>query len=379
MRIGIDARMLGPRNGGLGRYVEAFVHHLLLQDADNEYVLFLKKANWDAVPDASDAYRAKFSKVLADIDWYGWQEQLFFFRSIRKTGVDLMHFPHWNVPLLYRAPFVVTIHDLIMFHYPRTEASTHGPLVYWIKDRLSRLVVRHAARASRQIIVTSQWVKEDVHASLGVPREKMTVTYQASFHKPAREQRVGIQNVLTAYGITKPYILYVGVAYPHKNLEGLLAAWQVFEKKCEGKYQLVLAGPKNYFYNRLLATPAMKQHSIRYIDFVPDEQLPALYQGASLYVFPSLSEGFGLPAVEAMSYGVPVLSSNRSCLPEILKDAAVYADPTNPEQFAAAMHATLNDEQLRKMLVEKGHTLIRSYSWDALVTETLRVYQKAGA
>ena len=193
-----------------------------------------------------------FKIIEANISWYSWQEQFKFKKIIEKEQVDLMHFPHWNVPLFYNKPFVVTIHDLIMYHYPRQEASTHGRFVYWFKDLVHRLVLRHAVKKAKQIIVTSEFTKQDVHQTLGVPLEKMVVIYQAPFTKIINNQdtnKFQISNF--KFQINKPYVLYVGNAYPHKNLEGLLRAWKIFGEKYGEDYQLVLVGKNNFFYEKL--------------------------------------------------------------------------------------------------------------------------------
>ncbi len=376
MRIGIDARMLGPQCGGLGRYVEQLVEHLETLDPQNQYVIFLRKENWNAFR----VTQPNFKKVLADIPWYGWGEQLKFKKIIAAEAVNLMHFPHWNVPLLYNDPFVVTIHDLLLLHYPTREASTLGPLGYFIKNLAYRLVLWHAARKSKQILAPSAFTKQDIIDKLRVSGEKITVTYEAPLKIPApdalhamSESHQRIAEVLIA-----PYVLYVGVAYPHKNLERLLLAWQLFEKNYDSDVQMVLVGKRNFFYERLLASEAFRGcRRVVYLGFVSDEELSEVYHGASLYVFPSLYEGFGLPPLEAMTNGVPVVSSNRSCLPEILGEAALYFDPENIAQMAEAMYHGLHDEELREQLRQNAKLELRRYSWDKMAHETLAVYARA--
>jgi len=314
-----------------------------------------------------------------DIPLYSWQEQIKFKKIIDRENVNLMHFPHWNVPLFYNKPFVVTIHDLIMYHYPRQEASTHGPIVYWFKDLLHRLVLRHAVKAAKQIIVTSEFTKQDVHRTLNVPVEKMTTIYQVPFMKIINNQETNSKQI-TNYKlqITKPYVLYVGNAYPHKNLDGLLKAWKIFCEKYGPSYQLVLAGKKNFFYNKLINHLTIKPlNNIIFTGYVSDGELSVLYQNASLYVFPSLYEGFGLPPLEAMSYGIPVASSNATCLPEVLGEGAIYFDPENYEQMAETIYRGLTDENLRFELREKAREELKRYSSGKMIEETLTIYQKS--
>lgn len=368
MKIGIDARMFGS-GFGLARYVRELILHLELNDNENEYVIFLQKNNWDVYTPA----RPQFQKVLADIPWYSVPEQVSLPRILRRAAVDLMHFPHWNVPLAYRGPFVATIHDLTMYRYPRTDASTHGPLVYWAKDQAHRLVVRQAVRRAKRLFVTSEFTKEDIHHTLGVSREKMLVTYQAPFCHG--DQTEGQTTTLVEYGIHKPYVLYVGAAYPHKNLSTLLEAWQIFLRNYGDTYQLVLVGKHDWFYEKIKAAVRTIPQVVC-TGFVPDAALSALYAQASLFVYPSLYEGFGLPPLEAMAKNVPVVASNRSCLPEILGEGALYIDPENSEQMADMIYRGLTDEAVRFDLRSQAKIELLRYSWDTLAATTVSEYRR---
>ena len=369
MRIGIDARMLGSRNGGLGRYVQELVTHLASLDDEHIYVLFLKKENIGLL----DLPEDRFEKVLADIHWYGFAEQTAFPKIIKKAKVDLMHFPHWNVPLFYNKPFVVTIHDLLLLHYPTRRASTLGPLKYWFKQFAYKCVLNHAAEKARHILVPTQFVASDVQNTLGVPAKKVSVTYEAPMSADKSEKD---ESILQRFDITKPYVLYVGVAYPHKNLEGLVKTWQRVEEKTD-EYQLVLVGKKNYFYERLLETDTYNScENIVYTDYVDDETLGSLYAGARAYAFPSLHEGFGLPPLEAMSRGIPVVSSNHTCLPEVLGDAALFIDPENHHQFADALLQVLEDDDIRHELMQNAKKQLSLFSWNRLAKQTQSIYEK---
>ncbi len=376
MKIGIDARMYGPKQGGLGRYIQQLILHLEKIDADNEYAIFLRQENWDEYQPANP----RFKKILADVPWYGWREQILLPRILNKAKIDLMHFPHWNAPLFYRGPFVVTIHDLLLLHYPTREASTLGPVGYFFKNLAYRAVLRRATRHSRHIIAVSEFTKNDIIKTLKIPAEKISVTYPAPTICHSRES--GNLRSLSPIDIldsrlrgNDKYVLYVGVAYPHKNLKRLIEAWKIFQQKHGTNYQLVLVGKKNYFYDKLFNNVTIQQfNNVVFTGFVPDSDLPALYASASLYVFPSLYEGFGLPPLEAIQYGVPVISSNRTCLPEVLRDAALYFNPENTNEMADAIWRGLNDQALRRDLIERGHNLCSNYSWKTLAEKTLQIY-----
>lgn len=370
MRIGIDARMFGP-GFGLGRYVQQLVTQLEKIDRDNEYVIFLRKENWDLWKPQYD----NFTKVEADIAWYTLAEQLQMSKIIKQQNVDFMHFPHWNVPLLYNKPFVVTIHDLIMFHYARPEATTHGKFIFKIKDIIHRMVVRHAAKKSKHIIATSEFTKQDIVDTLNIDKKKITSIYQAPFGD--KHWELTDKSVLDQYGIEKDYVIYVGAAYPHKNLENLLKAWQLFEEQYGDEYHLVLVGTDNYFYRRLKESDLFKKSkNIIHTGFVSDEELTSLYAWASLYVFPSLYEGFGLPPFEAIKHDIPVVSSNASCLPEVLGDAALYFDPENPAHICDVMRTALHDSDIQMQLLENGRIRRVQFSSREFAEKTRGIYEK---
>lgn len=365
MRIGIDGRMLGPEQGGLGRYIEQLVKNLGQSQTDHEFVLFLRRANFDQI----DTAGFRVTKVLADIPWYGWQEQIWWPKIIAAQTVDLMHFPHWNIPLRYRGPFVVTIHDLIMYHYPRPEATTLGPVWYWLKDKIARFVVRQAAKRAQHILTTSEFTKRDLVQTLGITATKITVTYQAPTPLSAPASVIPMTET--------PYVLYVGSAYPHKNLAVLVKAWAEVNIQTGGRYRLVLIGNNSPFYERVERLIADQQipHILR-LPHQNDGALAAWYAGASAYIFPSLYEGFGLPPLEAMQFGVPVVAAAASCLPEVLGEAAAYFDPTAADDIARALVAVLQDQTLAATLVVNGQKQLQKYSWAKLAAQTLAIYEQ---
>ncbi|OIO19768.1 MAG: hypothetical protein AUJ37_01830 [Candidatus Magasanikbacteria bacterium CG1_02_41_34] len=367
MRIGLDARMYGPRHSGIGRYVEQLVAHLCLIPGDHEFVVFLKKEVFDTFVLPNERWK----KVLADIHWYGVDEQVHLTHIIKREHVDLMHFPHWNVPLMYRDPFVVTIHDLIMFHYARRDASTHGALMYVIKDRLHRYIVRSTVKRARHIFATSEFTKRDIVNTLHVSQEKISVTYQASFEN-VKLMEQNAQTLLKNFYIEKPYVLYVGNAYPHKNIGTLIDAWKIFSRE-HPTYQLVLAGKESSWYETL-KDRARGCGSIVFTGFVDDSQLAALYMYAHLYVFPSLYEGFGLPPLEAMTYGIPVISSGASCLPEILGNAALYFETTDIYDIVRALEEGTGNDEMRYLLRKNAKDETIRYSWNELAQRTFQTY-----
>ncbi|MBU1292128.1 glycosyltransferase family 4 protein [Patescibacteria group bacterium] len=380
IRIGIDARFYGPKQKGLGRYVQKLVENLEKVDirairwpnafghriAEYRFIIFLRRENWNEYQPSN----SNFKKVLADYPWYSLQEQFFMPFKIRQQKVDLMHFPHFNVPIFYNQPFVITIHDLILKKFPTRRASTLGPIRYWLKNLAYDSVIKSAIKRAKKIIAVSKYTKEDILKYFDVESDKIKVIYEGSPKPNIRAIRR-----LNVFGHRmaeySPYLLYVGNAYPHKNLERLISTFKglVKEKK---NLKLVLVGELDYFYQRLQKiSPAQ----VVFTDFVSDQELVKLYQNASLYVFPSLCEGFGLPPLEAMTYNLPVVCSKNSCLPEILGQAAIYFDPENTDDMVDKIKKVLDNKKLQKKLIFQGKETIKKYSWHKMAKETLEVYK----
>lgn len=364
--------MYGSKQAGLGRYVEKLISNILEQDNENEYVIFLRKENFDSF----NTHRKNVKKVLVDIPWYGWREQFLFPIYLFKEKLDLMHFPHWNVPV-FTPPFVLTVHDLILIHFPDRRASKLHPFFYFLKHLLFRCVLWFALRRSLAIITVSKFSKDDLIKTLKIKPKKIIVTYIAPFDQKKKSN----ENILKKYKITKPYLLYVGVAFPHKNLEGLIKAWKIFTDKYGFKYQLVLTGKENYFYKRLKKYTKKKYSkelykSIVFTNYVPDENLPFLYENAKVFVFPSLYEGFGIPPLEAMQYNIPVLSSVASCMPEVLNDATLFVNAEDSKAFAESIYKILTDDDLKINLLNNSKKVLEKYSWKKTAIQTLDVYKK---
>lgn len=373
MRIGIDARFYGTLGKGLGRYTQQLITYLEKVDTKNSYLIFLRSENFDAyIPKSPN-----FKKVLADIPWYSWKEQFVFPRLLLQYHCDVVHFTHFNVPIFYRRPFVLTVHDLILFHFPTIRATTRSVLGYWMKYLMYRIILWSALNRAKHIISVSQYTRDDISKNFHIEKEKMIVTYQAATDIQGKENgkggRCDSRTLASKYGILNKYFLYVGNAYPHKNLERLLEA---FRRMGDLGIMLVFVGKKDYFYERLQRY--VGKRSIRGVVFtgeVTDGDLECLYRGAVAYVFPSLYEGFGLPPFEAMALGTPVIAASRSALPEVLGSAALYFDPEDIEDMIKKLVLLLNDEKLRLDLVEKGYRRAKKFSWEKLAQDTQRVYE----
>lgn len=354
----IDARELRTSTG---RYVERLLHYLQLADSQNHYVILLKPADLDWQPS-----NPNFEKLTCPYKEFTFGEQLGFTRQLHGLKPDLVHFPMAQQPVLYRGRTVTTMNDLTTARF-RNLAKNR--LVFTFKQRIYRWVNRRVAKKSAAIITYSQFVKGDMADFTGVNPNKITVTHLAADKISAAPEAVpSLEN--------KPFLLYVGRPMSHKNLERLIEAFGLLQTK-RPDLQLVLAGNKDSNYTRLESwTKKRGFKNVIFTGFVSEGQLRWLYENCAAYVFPSLSEGFGLPGLEAMAHGAPVVSSNATCLPEIYGDAAHYFNPLNVSAMAAAIDEVLTDKKLRDNLVKKGYGQVKKYSWQRLAEQTLAVYKK---
>jgi glycosyltransferase involved in cell wall biosynthesis len=370
MRIGIDARFYGPKvgGGGLGRYVKELLEHLQETDTQNRYVVFLNKEGFSSFTPKNP----NFEKKLADVRWYTLSEQLLMPRLIDRERLDIMHYPHWNVPVLTKTPFLVTIHDLILLDEKKSanRATTLPSSLYKIKYLGYKFVLWRAVKASRKIVTVSEFVRGQIVKNFPKAADKIEVVYEGVSSMPMSQEQENIQTP------KQPYILYVGNAFPHKNLESLLHAFSFFHK-AHNNVRLVLTGNSGVFHEALkkeLEEIDVPKDSVIFTGFVDEETLAGLYKHASLYVFPSRNEGFGLPPLEAMSHGVPVAASNAASIPEILGDAAMYFDPDDIEEMVRVMEKSVSDNELREKMICKGYEQIKKYSWTTTAEKMIAIY-----
>ena len=362
--IVIDARII---NSTTGRYVERLLRHLENIDQQHVYKILVPKKDLDY-------YRPRnpnFEVLEADFDNYSFAEQTGFNALLKKLDADLVHFCMPQQPILYPGEHVTTVHDLTLLN---SVAGDKNWFVYKLKQAVGRFVFKRIGQTSSFIISPSHYTSDEYQKFSGVGREKLVVTHLGADPPSAKPE---------AYTPLdgKDYLLYVGNQSDYKNIRRLMRAHQQLLKDYPD-LQLVLVGKlsgKNGTTLRINQQWARSQEfeNILFTDFVSDEQLAWLYQHAAAYVFPSLMEGFGLPGLEAMLNGAPVVSSNATCLPEVYGDAAHYFDPTSVEDMAAKIREVLNDQALRKSLIQKGSEQVKKYSWETTARQTLDVYRRA--
>src|SRR3989304_855305 len=294
MRIGIDARIWGSPSRGVGRYIQNLVENLEKIDRKNQYFIFLREHGFNSYQPENK----NFHKVLADVTWYGAKEQVMMPGIFSASNLDLLHVPHFNVPRLFQGKVGVTIHDLTMLKFGGRETSTLPAPIFLVKRAGLRFILQDAAQRAAAVITFSQFVKDDIAKPFGIPAKKISVTYEAGIlaGKGRADPEREIEDVLGKYRITKTHFLHVGAFYPHKNVDRLVEAVKILNEKLKKPTQLVLAGGKDAFLEKVVRK-ALEVGALRYISLtghVTDADVVDLYLTGEGYVQPSLSEGFGL-------------------------------------------------------------------------------------
>jgi len=389
-RVCLDLSPAVHQHAGLGRYAQELLLALAVTDGQNEYVVFYNNPATARV----DPTLERFPKITTPLSYKPWRLSalLAHFARIPQDhlfpGVDLFHATDHLLPYFRRIKSVFTLHDLIFLFHP----ETHKPLNRWFLT----LMMPRFLRAADAVIAVSECTKRDVIRFYGIPEEKITVIYEGvnPRFRPASPETIAA--VRARYNLPEHFILYVGTIEPRKNLTALLEAFHhllatrslrpapcdllpatcsLLPAPCD--LRLVIVGKKGWLYEgffRRLRELGLEDRVI-FTGYVPDEDLPAIYSAADLFVFPSLYEGFGLPVLEAMACGTPVVCSNTSSLPEVAGDAALLVDPADVRALAGAMERALRDEGKWREMRERGLQQAARFSWDEAAAMSLKVYQ----
>ncbi len=368
MRIAIDARKL--HDYGIGTYVRNILRELAQNDGGHTYVLLCRASDAEGI----QAQSPRFETLVEAAGNYSIREQVTIPVDLWRAHVDLFHAPHYVVSPLTPKPYVVTIHDCIHLRFPQY-LPNRAAHVY------ARAMMTLAARRATKILTVSHASKEDILHFLGVPADKVEVIYNGLDQRLAAAPTPSeIERVRDRYMLTSPFILYTGNIKPHKNVDRLIEAYAILRQRGHADVKLLIIGEEiSRFPNlrRLVHRHQLHGH-VRFFGFVPDATLSVLYRLASVFVFPSLYEGFGLPPLEAMASGVPVVTSNVSSLPEVVGDAALLIDPLDPAALAAAMGRVLDEPALRADLVRRGYERAQTFSWKRSVDRLRQVYTELG-
>lgn len=364
MRIGIDARLWNET--GVGRYTRALVSKLQELDETNEYILFLIREDFEKLNLKKNNWR----KVVADIQWHTFSEQIHLPGIIAKEKLDLLHLPYFSVPVLNTTPFIVTIHDLTISHFATGKATTKSWPEYQIKRLGYQIILRSAVTKAQRIITVSKTVKKDIENLFKLNPAKVIVTYESG------ELEKNIERIESRIQLPREFILYVGNAHPHKNLDNLVRSFQLMNNKFP-HLKLVFVGKYDYFYRRLQkkVIDMNISDSVIFLGVISNNQLYEIYKKARCLVFPSYSEGFGIPGLEAMTCKCPVVASDIDVFREVYKTGAVYFSAVDIKDMAQKIEQVLVNQTLRENLITKGKKIAAHYSWRKMAQETLEIYE----
>ena len=369
MRIAIDARKL--RDFGIGTYVRNILRYLGRIDRENEYVLLCKPSDCDTVR----AYGENFRALPETAGNYSVMEQVRVPIALKRAGADVFHAPHYVLPPLLPCPSVVTIHDCIHLMFPQYLPNKFA-------YAYARTFMTIAARRSSKVLTVSEASKRDILRFFHIPASKVEVVYNAIDDRFDREPEIeDVMRVRERYQLNDPFLLYAGNVKPHKNIDRAIEAFAKLRARGFDRLKLLIIG------DEISKTPQLRRmvhrhqlhREVRFLGFVPDATLAVLYRLADVFVFPSLYEGFGLPPLEAMASGTPVVTSNVSSLPEVVGDAALLVDPEDAEAIAGAVQRILTDADLRRSLTQKGLGRAHEFSWERSVRRIRDVYLEVGA
>jgi len=375
-KIVIDARMYGPAHTGIGRYVANLIRELKNTPLAKKtaITLLVSQSEKKAI---SKELGSDFSCFPVSAPHYSFKEQIELPQVLKKLAPDLVHFPHFNVPAMWRGRCVITIHDLIKHFYRGSKTTTKNPFAYWPKYGLYRLLVLQAVKRAGAIITPTRWWQDKIIDYFRLDKNKVFFTHEAvdpSFldeDEPVRPDLILKKHHL----YDKKFIVYTGNLYPHKNIDRLVKALVSSDNQ---NLTLAIANKPSVFSQRLKKLTATLKggNRIRFLGFVPDEELKILYRQAVCFIQPSLMEGFGLTGLEAMSCWCPVLSSNESCLPEVYQNSVLYFDPRSIKDIADKISLISRDGKLRKQLIKLGRQQVAKYSWKKTAQQTAEVYEK---
>jgi len=366
MRIAIDARKL--RDFGIGTYIRNILMELSRLDRDTEYVVLCRPDDIDS----GDVLGQNFRMVPETAPNYSIAEQFKIPITVAREGAKLLHEPHYVLPTLTRCRSVVTIHDCIHLMFPQ-----------YLPSRLAYVYAKgsmwSASRKANRILTVSEASKRDILRFFDVPPEKVVVIHNAideRFLSPADPERMDL--VRQRYQLDHPFVLYVGNIKPHKNIDRLIDAFGRARSEGPEHLKLIIIGDEISKYPALrhsVHKHKLDKH-VRFLGFQPMETLAAFYRLARAFVFPSLYEGFGLPPLEAMACGAPVVTSNVSSLPEVAGGAALLVDPYDEDSIASGIVRAVTDETLRAELIARGRERARSFSWPQSVRKIHEIYMQ---
>ncbi|MGH4117967.1 glycosyltransferase family 4 protein [Clostridium sp.] len=369
MKIGIDARAAKWYRGtGIGTYCYQLIHSLNKIDNYNDYLLFVPEDHKLTIPFQKNFRIENIAKYNQNNFW----NEVTVCNKLIDKSMDIYHVPQNGIglPKDKNCPFVITLHDVIPYKMPETVGEQYLKI---FNEKLPDIIP-----LCDGIITVSEYSKEDIIKAFNFPREKIYVTYLASedIYKPY-DKVLSKSIIQKNYSITGDYILYVGGFSPRKNILGLLNSFSLLLPKLKKDMKLVIAGSKGKSYDiyKKRAEELHIESNVIFPGFISMDHIPFLYNACELFVYPSFYEGFGLPPIEAMACGVPVIASNVTSIPEIVKDSTLLVNPYDVNDLSEKMYNALHDNSLRQSLITKGLKRASELTWEGTAKDTLAAYK----
>lgn len=377
MRIGIDARFLThPQPGGFKTYTEQLVCALLDVDPDNEYVLYVDRPPESRILSAANA-TVRIVPGTAPFVGMPWREQIGLTMYAKRDRIDVLHSLCLTAPLYAPCPLIVTIHDTIWM-FPHRFTQQQKRLKRSLMDIYYQYVPKAAVRRASAVVTVSQDARAAIVRHLGIPAHRVFVTYEAAAAIYRRlDRQYAINAVQQKFGLRESFILAIGSSDPRKNIATLLHAYALLPETMRTRHNLVIVWTHSLLAESIAnqARACGIEEHVRFLHHVSNDDLIMLYNAASFFVFPSRYEGFGLPILEAMACGTPVIAANNSSIPEVAGDAAILVDAELPAMMAHEMVRLLEDDALRHEMSARSLNRATAFSWQRCARETLAVYQ----
>jgi glycosyltransferase involved in cell wall biosynthesis len=373
VRIGVNALQLRTRNSGVGQYIYQMVSSLLSSGTDQLQIYLsrgMTPVEWSSgqIAVVKEIPFRKEQFIFRNL-----YELFFFGATLGRDNLSLLWSPDTKLPLFLPSniPYVVTVHDLAIFREPETYELSRA--IYW------RKLFKHAIQSSACIVAISQTTRNDLIELMNVPPEKIRVIYNGVNPRfRLIDDQDHLARVASKYGLPKQFLLFVGLFGPRKNIAGILQAYAILKKKHQVSHHLVMVGERGWRYRADLELVQRLglEGDVVFPGFVEEDDLPAVYNLADVFIFPSLYEGFGLPVLEAMACGTPVVTSNLSALPEVVGTSGVLVNPRDPEEIASGVYHVLSNSKLASGLAKAGLERSSHFTWKNAAEELMEVFQE---
>lgn len=375
MKIAINTLSLAKTKVGMGKYIAELVNSIPVSDQGNFYFIYLSEENKKYF----NLSQGNIQQILVRRIWTNgllriFWEQLILPFSLCWNKINTYHAPGFVLPLFRvnkNTKFVVTIADMTFFSHPEHH-------IYW-KQKYFKCMIPMSIKQADHILAISENTKKDILEMIPVNKNKIVVTYLGYDAFFSKQNKTKISAVLQKWWINFPYILFVGMLEPRKNIPSLIKAFAAIKEKRDHK--LVIVGKKGWLYGEIFAlVQKLKiEEQVIFTGYVPDEDLPALYSAATCFVYPSFYEGFGIPIIEAMACGCPVITSNNSSMKEIAGDAAIVVDPYNVKEIQNAIELLITDKVIRRKMEKQGVMQAKKFSWEKMISKTKEVYYRTAS